>query len=325
MIWSVSSHEWCRRWGIARIKSEVRKRFPYRFVTEHVEIWSDSNRSQTRLKEIGSFVDAVVTELWQFFCGHLPCNHLPPLLLLLPNRRDRYQQLVKDCFDNLSHYRSTDAFTSYKPLSCSVVQVECDRLWVYHQIAHELTHQFFRFMRMFKNRGDAHSLAGMLPIWLNEGLAEFCGDFMYKPGTALDPHRRAQVKFGVQIWPRLPLKDATGLGDLVSWDNYDSNTAYKFHRSNSFVAYLSREQPELFVRIRRWIVGYAPIPWFMLRLMLFDIHRHRDKWKDYAPKWCTHVSIEWKIDAALVDSQMPSGALGMRQVHQAKSLKLFFI
>ena len=301
MIYSIYGKEWNERWGLGAKISGLRGEFRFHWLTEFVEIWSDSgNCSNGWMSLLRPFVDTVVRELWQLFCGHPPLQHCPPLRLLLPAGNIRYQTLIDNYFSDSPYFRATNAFTYYFP-PCSVVRTPIigehvaqeSMLFVCHQIVHELTHQFFHVVKFCRipvySVREKCSIFGVLPIWLNEGLAEFCAEFIYRPNA-----HPPSVRFGhLLIPPGSGFLNDLSLRSLVSWNDYMNNTNEKFHRSASFVRCISETWPNLWHNLRRWAAGFGSIPQCVFDLMMLEMNGTIPTWSDSCEQtWYNHATKE---------------------------------
>ncbi|MBU0677430.1 MAG: hypothetical protein KJ626_04870 [Verrucomicrobia bacterium] len=94
-------------------------------------------------------------------------------------------------------------------------------------LAHEMTHLVLN--RFFRTR---------IPTWLNEGMAEWYGEFAYSAFKGIKKSQRAQFKRLVYRFP---------VDDLLSAETYpqDTESVHAFYQTSKFlVAYLRLEWPE---------------------------------------------------------------------------------
>ena len=111
-------------------------------------------------------------------------------------------------------------------------------------LAHEMTHLVFnRFLQI------------RLPLWLNEGLAEYYGEFAYRAARGMGQGRNNAFR---------PLKSWTPLTDLLNATDYPSNTAdvSRFYVTSKYmVGFLilrfPREKWNLF--FNRVLAGQPPL------------------------------------------------------------------
>lgn len=174
-----------------------------------------------------------------------------------------------------------------------------------------------------------NTLHGHIPIWLNEGLAEFCADFLFHVGP---PPR---IYFGLPSFVRtsgcnklLSYKSSDGmhlknLTPLLRWNDYSSNSLEKFNRSLSFLRYVSDTYPNtVFHDLLRWSVSCRPISsfWFKLALMW---HGRLDGAAETTPEplWNWSLALEQEWTSYANTNHLDPNVLHRRSQHNS-SLKI---